>query len=226
MLMRALVLATLLSASALGGQAAPPALGQTRQAAISVAELMRATALDEVFTRFGSVIETSPGEQGVPFDAALMGVWVEASREVFDARQMHGSLARSLEGKLSDDDEAVLAGFFRSDFGRRISVLERGAQTLDPAAQLEARAEGQALVDAMTADSRRARQLDEMLTLVNADIAGAMVGQSVRGMLIGMSVARQRGDVEVPWEEIELHLAQIMPDLKADVAAAQRAMMA
>jgi len=226
MLVRALALAALVSASSLGSHAVTPAAAQVEQHAISVAELMQATALDEVFTQFGATIAASPAEQGVGFDATLMAVWVEAAREVFDARSMHASLARSLDGKLGAADEAVLAAFFRSDFGRRISVLERGVQMLDPVAQFAARAQGQSLVDAMEEDSERGGQFDEMLALVNADIAGAMVGQSVRGMLIGISVARQRGDIEVPWEEIDLHLAQIMPDLRADVAATQRAMAA
>lgn len=226
MLMRALVLAVLLAASAPGGPAASPARSQTQEAALSVAELMRATALDEVFTQFSSVIAASPAEQGIVFDAVLAGVWMEAVREVFDANAMHDALARSLAARLKPEDAAVLAAFFHSDFGRRITELERDVQALDPAAQIEARTLGQALVDGMAPHSRRARQLDEMLSLVNADIAGAMVGQSVRGMLIGLAVARQRGDIEVPWEEIDLHLAEIMPDLRADVAATQRAMMA
>jgi len=226
MLVRALALAVLVSTSGLGGHAVTPAAAQVEQDTISIAELMQATALDEVFTQFGATIEASPGEQGIAFDAMLTGVWAEAAREVFDARSMHGALARSLDGKLGPADEVVLAAFFRSDFGRRITVLERAVQTLDPVAQFAARAQGQSLVDAMEQDSARAGQLDEMMVLVNADIAGAMVGQSVRGMLIGLSVAHQHGDIEVPWEEIDLHLAQIMPDLRADVAATQRAMMA
>lgn len=226
MLMRALVLLVLASTMWLGGPAAMPATAEAQDAVMSTAELMRATALDEVFTQFGAAIESSPGEQGVAFDAPLMAVWVEAAREVFDARAMHGALARALEGRLGDDEHAVLARFFRSDFGRRITELERGVQALPPPGQLAARAEGQALVEGMPADSRRARQFDEMLGLVNADIAAAIVGQSVRGMLIGLAVARRRGDIEVPWAEIELHLAQIMPDLEADVAATQRAITA
>ena len=225
MLMRALAFAALLAAAAAGGQVATPAMSQTQDAAISVAELMQATALDEVFTQFGATIGAAPAESG-QFDPRLAGVWAEAAREVFDARSMHGALARSLEGRLPPEDQAVLARFFRSDFGQRITELERSVQTLGRAAQVEAQAEGQAVLDAMDADSQRARQLDEMLTLANTEIANAMVGQSIRGMLIGMSLSQQRGDIEVPWEEIDAHLAAILPVIRADVAAAQRAIVA
>jgi len=226
MLIRALALAGLISATGVVVHTAAPAAAQAETAAISIAELMQATALDEVFTQFGASIETSPQEQGVPFDAMLSAVWVEAAREVFNADSMHAALEAALDGRFTPEDEAVLAGFFHSGFGREITALERAVQKLDPGEQLAARTEGLSLVAAMEEGSSRDRQIDEMLTLVNAEIAGAMVGQSVRGMLIGLSVARQRGDIEVPWEEIELQLAQILPDIQADVAATQRAMMA
>jgi hypothetical protein len=226
MLIRALAVAALLSTSGITAFALSPAQAQTETAAISVAELMQATALDEVFTQFGAAIAASPQEQGVPFDAMLTSVWAEAAREVFDARSMHGALANALDGKFSREEEEVLAAFFRSDFGRRITELERAVQTLGPEAQLSARAEGLSLVEAIGDGSRRDLQFDEMMALVSADIASAMVGQSVRGMLIGMSLAQQRGDIEVPWEEIDQHLAQILPGIEADVAATQRAMMA
>lgn len=226
MLIRALAVAAFLSTSSVTASASSPSMAQAETAVISVGELMQATALDEVFTQFGAAIAASPQEQGVPFDAMLSSVWVEAAGEVFDAKSMHGALASALEGKFSPEEENVLAAFFRSDFGRRITELERAVQLLGPEAQLTARAEGLSLVEAIADGSRRDQQFDEIMTLVSADIASAMVGQSVRGMLIGMSLAQQRGDLEVPWEEIDQHLAQILPGIEADVAATQRAMMA
>jgi len=226
MLIRALAVAALLGSSSITASALSPVQAQTELAPISVAELMQATALDEVFTQFGAAIEASPQEQGVPFDAMLMGVWVEAAREVFDAKTMHGALATALEGEFSPEEETVLATFFRSDFGHRITDLERAVQTLGPQSQFAARLKGLSLVEAIAEGSRRDLQFDEIMTLVSADIASAMVGQSVRGMLIGMSLTQQRGDIEVPWEEIDLHLAQILPSIEEDVSSTQRAMLA
>jgi hypothetical protein len=226
MLIRALALAAFAAACGLTASAVTPVAAQSEAADVSIAELMRATALDEVFTQFGAAVEASPREQGIAFDAALTDVWVEAAREVFDARSMNGALLGALDGKLGTAEEAVLAEFFRSDFGGRITELEREIQMLAPEAQLAVRAEGMALVASIPEGSLRDRQFDELLELVSAEIATVMVGQSVRGMLIGMSVAQQRGDIEVPWEEIELNLAQIMPSIEADIAGTQRAMVA
>lgn len=226
MLIRALAVAGLLLPLSIAASAETPMAVQSEPAIISVGELMQATALDEVFTQFGPAIEASPREQGVPFDAMLTAVWTEASREAFDADAMHNALAGALEGKFTAEDEAVLAGFFRSDFGHRITEFERAVQTLGPQSQLAARAQGLSLVEAIADGSRRDLQFDEIMTLVSADIASAMVGQSVRGMLIGMSLTQQRGDIEVPWEEIDLHLSTILPSIEADVASTQRAMMA
>ena len=47
----------------------------------------------------------------------------------------------------------------------------------------------------------------------------------MRGILIGLSMATQQGDIEVPWEEIELQLDAIMPGLESDIALTQKALM-
>jgi hypothetical protein len=196
---------------------------QTETLVLTTAELMRATALDEIFTQFGPVIEAAPRDQPVPFTSAMLGVWSEAVREVFDPGAMHASLARTLEGKFSEDDNAAFAGFFRSPFGEKVSEIERAVTLLGPQSQLAARATGIELADA--SEPRRKAQVEEMLDLVSAEISTAMVQQSVRGMLIGMAMTGQQGDIEVPWEEIDAQIAAIMPSIEADVAVTQRAMM-
>jgi hypothetical protein len=136
---------------------------------------------------------------------------------------MHRDLARALDDKFSPDDYRVYAEFFASPFGQRVTTVERAATLLSPDEQLAARGEGEAL--AAAAPSRRLEQVDEMLRLVSAEISVEMVKQSIRGMLIGMSVTRQQGDISVPWDEIDAQLALLMPGVEADIAATQRAMM-
>jgi hypothetical protein len=222
--MRKLALAVLLALLPPSAAALPsPSLAQTQAYAISTAELMRVTALDEIFTHFGAAIEIAPHEQAVPFNASMRGVWAEATREVFGADSMHKALARALDDKFGPDDYKVYADFFASPFGRRITSVERAATLLSPEVQLAARGEGEGL--AATATPRRLAQVDEMLRLVSADISIEMVKQSIRGMLIGMSVTRQQGDISVPWEEIDAQLALLMPGVEADIGATQRAMM-
>ena len=191
---------------------------------MSTEELMQATALDEIFTQFGPSMEASPAEQGVPMTAAMDAAWVEAAREVFGASPMHDDLAQALEDKFTPEDYAAFAAFFRSDFGIHVTETERAVTMMTPEAQFEARDIGISLAEAATG-TRRAEQITEMLDLVSADIAKAMIRQSVRGMLIGMYVNGQQGDIQVPWEEIDTHLDTIMPAIEADVALTQRAMM-
>lgn len=221
-MLRSLIVSAFLALGSLAGAATLPAQAQPAPA-ISTDELMRATSLDEVFTQFGPGIETAPTQQGAVFAPAMQAAWVAAAREVFQPAPMHAALARALDDKFDTADYAAFAGFFSSDFGVRIIDIERGVTTLPPDAQLAARDAGIELSTA--AGPRRSDQIDEMLQLVNADVATAMIRQSVRGMLMGMAINGQQGDIEVPWEEIDAHLNAIMPDIEADVALTQRAMM-
>lgn len=222
--MRTLVLAVLLGLGALTAPALPvPALAQAETYAMSTAELMQATALDSVFTQFGAVIEETPRQQAVPFNAAMRRAWEEASRQVFAPTRMHRRLATALDDKFSHEDYAVFAAFYASPFGIRVSEAERRATELTPAGQTAARISGGVL--AIAATPRRKAQIDEMLGLVSADLSAAMVRQSMRGILIGLSMTTQQGDIEVPWEEIEAQLDAIMPGLEADIASTQKALM-
>lgn len=207
--------------AALAESATPPA--QAEQV-ISDAELLRAAALDEVFSQFGAGIEQAPDDQGLPLPGAMRGAWLVAAREVFDAEEMHADLASAMAAKFTAEDYAIYAAFFRSDFGIEVTDIERTVTMLPAEQQAEARDVGIGLAGA-AAGSRRASQIDEMLDLVSADIAKAMIRQSVRGMLIGMSMSGQQGDIVVPWEDIETQLDAIMPDIETDVALTQRAMM-
>jgi hypothetical protein len=200
-----------------------PTLAQSEALLLTTEELMRATALDEIFTQFGPVIEAAPQEQSVPFPSAMAAVWGEAARNVFVADDMHQALAQTLEGRFSDKDNAAFAEFFRSPFGEMISRIERDVTLLGPESQEVAREEGLKL--AAAADPRRDAQIEEMLRLVSADLATAMVSESVRGMMIGMAMTERRGDIVVPWEEIDAHIQAILPAIQADVAQTQRAMM-
>ncbi|HHY49586.1 MAG TPA: DUF2059 domain-containing protein [Alphaproteobacteria bacterium] len=222
-MLKLLVAITIALLAGIPGGLAAPAAAQSEATALTTAELMRATALDEVFTQFGAAIEAAPREQAVPFNAAMHGAWVEAAREIFAADRMHGDLALALEDKFTTGDVATYAAFYAAPFGRRVTERERAIVALDPAAQLAARDVGAELAEA--APPERQGQVDEMLKLVSADISTQMVRESVRGMLIGMSVTGQRGDITVPWEEIDAQLEALMPGLEAEVAQTQRAMM-
>lgn len=222
MLIRSLaVLALLLTPVASPLTSIRPALAQSQQ--IAVAELMRATALDEVFTQFAATIAASARAEEISNDEIFLKHWEATATAVFDAGDLHQRLAKALEGKFSTDEQAVLGAFFHSEFGKRMTVLERDAARLEPAAQIAAIAEGQELVAA--ASVIRQTQIDALMELVSAEISAAMVGQSVRALLLGLSVSHQQGEVTVPWQEIDTQVEAMMPGLLADVGRTQRAMM-
>jgi len=222
--MRKLVIAAILGLAPLSASVVPtPAVAQAESFVMSTAELMKATALDEVFTQFGASIAETPSVQDVPFNATMRRAWADASRDVFSAPAMHRRLARALDNKFSDEDYRVFSTFYASSFGQSVTEAERRATELTSGEQTRARISGTAL--AASADARRTEQIDEMLDLVSADVAAAMVRQSMRGILIGLSMATQQGDIEVPWEEIELQLDAIMPGLESDIALTQKALM-
>ena len=223
MLIRSLAVVALLlmpAASPLFG--ARPAQAQSQQ--IAVAELMRATALDQVFTQFAATIAASARAEEISNDEIFLKHWEATANAVFDAKDLHRRLALALEGKFSTDEQLVLGEFFHSEFGKRMTVLERDAALLEPTAQVSAIAEGQQLVT--DASVIRQTQIDALMELVSAEISAAMVGQSVRALLLGLSVSHQQGDIAVPWQEIDTQVEAMMPGLLADVGRTQRAMMA
>ena len=223
MLIRSLaMLALLLTPIASPLLGARPVQAQSQQ--IAVAELMRATALDVVFTQFAATIAASARAEEISNDEIFLKHWEATATSVFDAKDLHRRLARALEGKFSADEQVVLGEFFHSEFGQRMTVLERDAALLEPAAQVAAIAEGQGLVSGTSVI--RQTQIDALMELVSAEISAAMVGQSVRALLLGLSVSHQQGDIAVPWQEIDTQVEAMMPGLLADVGRTQRAMMA
>lgn len=154
-----LVVATLLAAPAARAQAET----------FPIAEMMRATALDEVFTQFGAGIAASARSEDISADEVFLGHWEATATAIFDAAALRQRLARSLEGRFSPAEQKSLAGFFHSEFGRKMTALERQVARLSPVAQAEALAEGDRLV--AEAGVVRSTQLDELVQLVGAEIS-------------------------------------------------------
>lgn len=223
MLVRTLTAALFaLAPVALPATAAGPALVQSQQ--LAVADLMRATALDVVFSQFAATIASSARTEDISRDKIFLEHWEAIALTVFDAEQLHRRLASALEGKLSADEQSNLRAFFGSEFGQRMTRLEREAALLPPSAQLAAIARGEKLL--ATASAIRSTQVDRLMELVSAEISSAMVGQSVRALLLGLSVSHQQGEITVPWQEIDAQVEAMMPAMMADVGRTQRAMMA
>ena len=220
---RAFVLAALCAWPLLPATAVIPALAQQVTAPISTTEMMQVTGLDVIFSQFGAAIADSARQEQVTNDERFIARWEATALSSFDSRTMHGRLAKLLDGRFTADEQQVFASFFRSSFGLRISAIERAVAILPAAEQVSAMAEGEILL--VAADATRRGQIDEMLELVSAEISGAMVAQSVRAMLMAMSVANQQGDIDVPWAEIDAQVAAMQPTLLAEVEQSQRTLM-
>lgn len=189
-----------------------------------ISAMMRATALDQVFTQFGTAIAEVARNEDIAANRTFLKHWDATARAMFDADAMHRRLALTLEGKFSADEQAVLGTFFRSELGRRVTGLERDAALLPPAGQLSAITLGEA-IDA-AADAVRSKQLDALLTLVSAEISADMLGQSLRAVLLGLSISHQHGDIDVPWSEIDAQVDAMLPELTTSVQHTQRDLMA
>lgn len=201
-----------------------PLASQVQAAEFSVAELMQATALDTIFDQFGAAIAASARVSDISTDEIFLSHWEAAAASSFNGAALRTRLTSALDGKFTEDERETLGEFFRSDFGHRISGLEREVARLDAAGQAHALDEGARLSD--EAGALRATQLDDLMELMSAEISGLMAGQSIRALLVGMSVSHQHGDIQVPWEEIDAQVDAMLPGLIADHAMAQRSMMA
>lgn len=202
----------------------PPLAAETAPATFSVAELMQATALDLIFDQFGAAIAASARVGDISTDQVFLSHWEAAAASSFNGAALRSRLAGALDGKFSDAERVALGAFFRSAFGRRITGLERDVARLGAGEQAKALAEGQHL--SAEAGAIRTIQLDELMELTGAEIAGAMAAQSMRALLLGLSISHQRGDIEVPWQEIDAQVQAMLPNLIADHTRAQRSLMA
>lgn len=202
----------------------PAQAAEARVAAFSVSELMQATALDLVFDQFGSAIVASARVSDISNDEVFLSHWEAAAASSFNGPALRAQLASRLDGQFNEDERLALGAFFDSDFGQAITSLEREVARLDADGQSIALAEGQVI--STEAGATRSSQLDELMHLMSAEISAAMAGQSIRALLVGMSVTHQRGDIQVPWLEIDAQVEAMLPGLMAEHSEAQRALMA
>ena len=189
--------------------------------AVSTSEVMRATALDTLFDQFGPTISAAAGEQQISQNRVFLEHWEDTARRAYDGPAMRQRLATALEAALTSGDREELGRFFRSELGERISAIERKVALLGPDAQLAVAKEGRALMGSATA--ARLAQLDR----INApEMARVFVRQGLRALLVGLSVAGQRGTVVLPWPAIDAQVEAMMPELTRTALDNQKAMMA
>ncbi len=189
--------------------------------AVSTAEVMRATALDTIFEQFGATISAAAGEQQISLNRVFLEYWEDAAKRAYNGPTMRQRLAAALEAALSDGDREQLGRFYRSELGQRISAAEREVALLGPDAQLLVANEGRTLIGSTA--TVRLGQLDRINT---PEMARAFVRQGLRAMLVGLSVAGERGTIVLPWPAIDAQVEAMMPELTKAALDNQKAMMA
>lgn len=196
-----------------------------QQPGYSAAELMAATGIDLVFDQFGTIIGESARTNGITSDAHFLETWETTATASFDVETLNSALEHALTDAFTPDEAVALRDFYSSDFGKRIVAMERVVLVMDSMAQAAAVAEGVTLYSALTGESERKNQLDELLALAGADLTPELVRQSSRSLMMGMSLA-QNGDIEIPWETIDAQLEAQMPAIEAEIRSYQQALSA
>lgn len=215
--MLVLLLAAPAAAGPVDGSAAPA----TARPAVA-AEVLQGFGFDALFVAFGETLALAPRRQGVT-DARFLAAWESAASTAFAGTDLTTRLETSLLQELAASELTMIGDFLASPLGSRIGRLERRSQAIAPEAQIAAIAKGRTLY--ITGSENRRAQLDELLGLAGADMTFAMLGESIRGMALGLHLAAH-GELELPWDEIDQGVQRQLAGLHESLAEASRGAVA
>lgn len=198
-----------------------PAAVEVAPAAVS-ADIMRSMGLDRLFVQFGRSIAAGPRRQGVT-DEHFLAAWEPVTRELFARDELNARLLRMLDRRLETAELARVQEFLTSPFGSRVTRLEQQAQAIPGEQQIAAIARGQILY--LQAGANRQALLEQLLELSGAEITFSVLGESLRGMAIGMHLM-SRGDLDIPWDEIDALVETRLAGMRQSLAEASRGALA
>jgi hypothetical protein len=211
-MLRALVLALMLILPALPLAAAESASGA----------LMRQIGFDVLFRDFGTTLALSPRQHGVG-DERFLAAWEKCTSTAFGNNGLNDRLQQSLSASLSDAELQSVGSFLASPLGQRLAGLERTTREIAPERQLETLAKGKTLYFVLP-ETRRAR-FEEVMALSGADVTFTMLGESLRGMALGLHLSA-KGDIELSWDEIDAEVQSKLAGLKESLIDATRSTLA
>lgn len=185
-------------------------------------DLIHTIGLDNVFVQFGRAIAGSPRQRGIA-DPRFLETWESTALRAFGDGRLNARLEQRLSRILSDTELAGIDGFLASPFGQRVSRLEQATQSIAADQQVAALAKGQALY--WRVSERRKAQLEELLSLSGAEMTFAVIGESIRGMALGLKLS-SGGDIETPWEEIDNAVKLQLGGMRESLAEAARGTLA
>jgi hypothetical protein len=185
--------------------------------------VLRSAGFGDVFLAFGQSVAGSPRLQGVT-DERFLRAWERGAARAFSARTLNDELASRLGSTLDAGELTGIADFLASPLGRRVAALEHATQTVPASEQLDVLAKGQVLYWRIS-DMRRA-QFEELMRLSGAEVSFSLLAESLRAAAVGLHMARDTGDLEVPWEEIDAGVDSQLSGMKDRLLEATRATFA
>lgn len=205
-----------------GEPSVKPVVVAATASATAATDVMRSMGLDQLFVQFGRNLAGGPRGQGVT-DEDFLAAWEAVTHDIFAREELNLRLVRMLDRGLDAAELARVQNFLASPFGNRVTRLEQQAQATPPEQQIAAIARGQTLY--LTANAGRKALLEELLALSGAEVAFAMLGESIRGMAIGRHLVAH-GDFDIPWEEIDELVAARLAGMRQSLAEASRGALA
>jgi hypothetical protein len=211
-MLRALIFALALFLAPLPLSAAEPMLGA----------LMHQIGFDTLFRDFGSTLALSPRQHGVN-DERFLAAWEKCTSAAFGNEELNRRLQQSLGASLSEDEIQGIGSSLASPLGLRPAGLERATRQIAPERQIETLAKGKTLYFVLN-ETRRAR-FDEVMNLSGAEMSFAMLGESLRGMALGLHLSA-KGDIDLSWDEIDAHVRTQLAGLQESLVDATRSTLA
>lgn len=211
-MLRALILALALLAAPLSATAAEPAS----------ATLMRQIGFDRLFEDFGTTLAASPRQNGVG-DERFRSIWEKCAADAFGSDALNRRLEESLVAGLSADEMAGIGAFLASPVGMKLAGLERATREIAPERQIETLAKGKTIYFVLP-EARRL-SYDEVMQLSGAEMTFAMLGESLRGMALGLHLSA-KGDIELSWDEIDAEVTTKLAGLEESLVDATRSTLA
>lgn len=187
------------------------------------ADVLRSAGFGDLFLAFGQSVAGSPRQQGVT-DERFLRAWERDAARAFAARQLNEELAARLGSTLEVRELTGIADFLASPLGLRVATLEHATQTVPADQQIAVLAKGQTLYWKIS-DIRRA-QLEELMHLSGAEVSFSLLAETLRAAAVGLHMARDTGDLEVPWEEIDVGVDTQLSGMRDRLIEATRATFA
>jgi predicted small lipoprotein YifL len=204
-----------LGASALGGPLPPASV---------IAGIVRDAAIADALDTFGSSVRDMARGGELSANRMFLRHWEVTANDVFAATRLTPGLINSIDRALSDEEEGDLAAFYASPLGQKVSRLERALHELSPLETERALAAGHDTL--ASASPERLRALDRAIALGGPEIGAKLACQALRVMLLGLSLAGQEGEIDLPWADVDAQVEATAPGMVAQYQRDSRAVAA